>query len=40
MSQPRFLADHDFNEHIVVGVRRREPAIEFSRVRDLGVILV
>jgi len=37
MSQPRFLADHDFNEHIVVGVRRREPTIEFSRVRDLGM---
>jgi hypothetical protein len=31
------LADHDFNEHIVVGVRRREPTIEFSRVRDLGM---
>jgi hypothetical protein len=37
MSQPRFLADHDFNEHIVVGVRRSEPTIEFSRVRDLGM---
>lgn len=37
MSRPRFLADHDFNEHIVVGVRRREPTIEFSRVRDLGM---
>jgi Domain of unknown function (DUF5615) len=37
MSRPRFLADHDFNEHIVVGVRRREPTIEFNRVRDLGM---
>jgi hypothetical protein len=37
MSRPRFLADHDFNEHLVVGVRRREPALEFSRVRDLGM---
>jgi predicted nuclease of predicted toxin-antitoxin system len=35
MSRLRFLADPDFNEHIVVGVRRREPTIEFSRVRDL-----
>jgi len=37
MSRPRFLADHDFNEHIVIGVRRREPAIEFVRVRDIGL---
>ena len=37
MSRPRFLADHDLNEHIVVGIRRREPTIEFSRVRDLGM---
>jgi hypothetical protein len=37
MSRPRFLADHDLNEHIVVGVRRREPTIEFSRVRELGL---
>jgi len=37
MSRPRFLADHDLNEHIVVGVRRREPTIEFSQVRDFGL---
>lgn len=37
MSRPRFLADHDLNEHIVVGVRRREPTIEFSRVCDFGL---
>jgi len=37
MSRPRFLADHDLNEHIIVGVLRREPAIEFLRVRDLGM---
>jgi hypothetical protein len=37
MSRPRFLADHALNEHIVVGVRRREPTIEFGRVRDLGM---
>ena len=33
----RFLGDHDLNEHIVEGVHRREPAIEFLRVRDLGM---
>lgn len=37
MSTVRFLADHDLNEHIVEGVRRREPAIEFLRVRDVGL---
>lgn len=37
MSRPRFLADHDLNEHIVVGVLRQEPAIEFVRVRDVGL---
>ena len=37
MSRPRFLADHDLNEHVVSGVLRREPAIEFLRVRDLGM---
>ena len=37
MSRPRFLADHDLNEHIVVGVSRREPAIEVVRVRELGM---
>ncbi len=37
MSRPRFLADHDLNEHIVAGVLRQEPAVEFLRVRDLGM---
>ncbi|MFW6171650.1 MAG: DUF5615 family PIN-like protein [Planctomycetota bacterium] len=37
MTRPRFLADHDLNEHIVAGVLRREPAIEFVRVRDIGM---
>ena len=37
MRTVRFLADHDLNEHIVAGVRRREPAIEFLRVRDAGL---
>lgn len=37
MSHPRFLADHDLNEHIVYGVVRREPLVEFLRVRDVGM---
>jgi hypothetical protein len=37
MSRPRFLADHDLNEHIVDGVLRREPALEFVRARDVGL---
>ena len=37
MSRPRFLADHDLNEHIVHGILRREPAIEFIRARDVGM---
>ena len=37
MSRPRFLADHDLNEHIVAGVLRREPVIEFVRIRELGM---
>jgi hypothetical protein len=37
MSRPRFLADHDLNEHIVAGVLRREPALEFIRLRDVGL---
>lgn len=32
-----FLADHDLNDHIVHGVLRREPAIEFIRPRDVGM---
>jgi predicted nuclease of predicted toxin-antitoxin system len=37
MSRPRFLADNDRNDAIVVGVLRREPAAEFARIRDLGM---
>jgi hypothetical protein len=37
VSRPRFLADHDLNEHIILGVRRREPTLEFTRVRDVGL---
>ena len=37
MSRPRFLADNDLNDAIVVGVRHREPAAEFARLRVLGL---
>ena len=37
MSQPRFLADHDLNEHIIVGVVRQEPSINCTRARDIGM---
>ena len=37
MSRPRFLADHDLNEHIVSGVVRRAPALEWVRARDVGM---
>ena len=37
MSRPRFLADHNLNEHIVAGVLRQEPMIEFVRARDVGL---
>ena len=35
---PRFQADADLNQRIVVGLRRRELAIDFRSVRDGGVI--
>jgi hypothetical protein len=37
MSRPRFLADHDLNEHIIDGVLRREPLVEFVRARDVDM---
>ena len=37
MSRPRFLTDQDFNEHIVRGVCRVEPLVEFLKVRELGM---
>jgi hypothetical protein len=37
MSRPRFLADHDLNEHILDGVSRRETALAFVRARDVGL---
>jgi len=36
--RPRFQADADFNQKIVAGLRRREPAIDFRSARDGGVI--
>ncbi len=35
MSRPRFLADHDLKDAIIRGVRRRQPAVEFARLREL-----
>jgi predicted nuclease of predicted toxin-antitoxin system len=37
MSRPRFLADNDLNDAIVRGTLRREPSIEFTRLRELGL---
>ena len=36
--RPRFQADADFNHKIVLGLRRREPSIDFRSARDGGVI--
>ncbi len=33
----RFLADEDFNNDIVRGVRLRNPAVDFLRVQDVGL---
>lgn len=35
---PRFQADADFNQRIVLGLRRREPALDFRDARGGGVI--
>jgi len=32
-----FLVDQNFNERIVDGLTRRDPAIEFIHVRDVGL---
>ena len=32
-----FLVDHNFNEHIVDGLTRRDPTLEFTHVRDVGL---
>jgi hypothetical protein len=36
--RPRFLADADFNQRIVAGLRRRESSLDFLNARDGGVI--
>ena len=38
MRPPRFLADADFNQKIVLGIRRREPSVDFLNALDGGVI--
>ena len=35
--RPRFLADADFNHKIVLGIRRREPSVDFLGACDGGV---
>lgn len=37
MSRPRFLADNDLNESIIVGLNRREPGVQFVRAREVGL---
>jgi hypothetical protein len=37
MSRPRFLADNDLNDAIVLGVLRREPSADFVRPRELRI---
>ena len=37
MACPRFFADHDLNDHIVVGLLRRAPTAEFVRSREVGL---
>jgi len=36
--RPRFLADADFNQKIVAGLRRREPAVDFETATEGGTI--
>ena len=33
----RLLVDHNFNGHIINGLRRREPALDLLHVRDIGL---
>jgi predicted nuclease of predicted toxin-antitoxin system len=35
MSRLRFLADHDLNGRIIAGLLRREPMVDFVRLRDV-----
>ena len=36
--RPRFQADADFNHKIVVGLRRREPSVDFLSAHEGGVV--
>ena len=36
--RPRFQADADFNHKIVLGLRRREPSVDFLGALDGGVV--
>jgi hypothetical protein len=36
--RPRFQADADFNHKILLGLRRREPILDFLSAHDGGVI--
>src|SRR5205807_5173973 len=36
--RPRFQADADFNHKIVLGLRRREPSVDFLGAYDGGVV--
>jgi Domain of unknown function (DUF5615) len=36
--RPRFQADADFNHRIILGIRRREPAIDFQDALRGGVV--
>ena len=33
----KFLADENFNRHIVRGLTRRKPEIDIARVQDVGL---
>jgi hypothetical protein len=33
----RFVADEDFNNHIVKGLRRRSPTTDIVRLQDVGL---
>ena len=37
MSRPRFLADNDLTDQIVLDLLRREPSVETARLRDVGL---
>ena len=36
--RPRFQADADFNQKIVLGLRRREPSVDFQTAEAGGII--